>query len=92
MAGICRAVEIGGVACVTGGWRSAEHVIRVTLNAFQGCMHTGQRVTSELKVIELRSEPRIHRVAVLAGCGEAQGHVIDCGCTEILLMARIARR
>jgi hypothetical protein len=43
-----------------------------------------------LQVIELGIEPAVQRVAAGAICGEPKTDVIEDGCFEILLMARIA--
>lgn len=57
-------------------WRSFVPSAHVACRAIQGRVHPRQGEARNPQVIELRSQPRINRVALLALGREAAGHVV----------------
>lgn len=80
------------VAAITVRRRSFVNIIDMACDAGQSGMRPGQRIASVLEVVELRSEPTIHRMAAFARGGEAETLVVDDRRQEVLLMAGIAFR
>lgn len=68
-------VEILQMATGAGGASAGEVVIQVTGGAIDARMRTRQRKAGELGMIELRAQPAIHRVALLAIRGVANAGV-----------------
>ena len=88
-------VEIRHVAPDAGGWGANELVARVAGVAVERCMSSGQGEAGELQVVELRSHPVVHRVALFASRRQMQRDVINPGgfrIYEILLVAGEAHR
>jgi len=91
---IRRVLEIYGVLVAAKAIyrRSFELIADVACFTSQRCVHSGQRVSGVLQVVELRAEPTVHGVAALACGGKAQALVIDHRRQKILLMAGDAFR
>ena len=70
--GIVGSVEIRKVAANAGSGRRGEVVIRVTLRAIEARVRAGESEAGEFRVIELRSQPAVHGMALLAVAGEAE--------------------
>lgn len=64
----------------------------MTGRAGKRSVRPGQRVTGVFQMVKLGIEPAVHRVAALAGCGEAKPDVIDNRGQEVLLMAGVTGR
>ena len=83
-------VKVRHVAAVAGGGRIVEFPARVAGSAIERGVRARQREAGELRVIELRADPVVHRVARLAGRRQIQSDVVDSdrlGTNKVLLMA-----
>ncbi len=81
-------VEVCLVAPEARRRRALELVVEVAGLALQCSVHTGKRKPGHRKMIELGSEPAVHRVARFAR--DRKAGVIDDRCLEVLLMAVVA--
>ena len=81
-------VEVGLVASKASRRRALELVVDVAGRALQCGVHAGERKTCHRKMIELGSEPAVHRVARLTR--DRKAGVVDDRRLEVLLMAVVA--
>lgn len=86
---IVRAAVVFCMTAVTIGRRPFVLVADVAGDALERGMGPGQG-ESELRVVHLRAEESIHRVAFLAVRGEARGNVVRLGALVVLRVARHA--
>lgn len=85
--GIAGGGPILGMATQAIHWGALEAAAYVTGGAVQRGVHAGEGKAGEAQVIEFRSEPGIHAVALLAGSGKARGSVI--GIRGLLELRRV---
>ena len=86
---ICGRVESRQMASYAAGGRGGEFVVRVTLRAVQPGVRAGEGEAGEFRMIELRSHPSLHGVALLAVGGEIERRVAGVvGFLKVCGMAR----
>ena len=88
-------VEVRHVAAAAGCRRARELSSGVAGIAVQGRVRSHQRKARDRKMVELRPHPVVHRVTLVAACGELESDVIQPGGSrihEVPLMAGVARR
>jgi hypothetical protein len=89
---IVRLVEISQVAAYAGCGRSREFSAHVTGCAIERRVRARQGKASELQMVELRTHPVVHRVALLAARRQIQLNVVQAGSlrvNKVSLMARV---
>lgn len=91
--GICGRVKVLKVASDASRSRSAEVVVGMAGGAFQPRMRSGESEAREPGMVELRAQPAVHGMALLAVGGISNGGVAGIICLRIVGgMARITCR
>ena len=84
-------LKIWQVAADASGGSSRVFAARVTSHTIQGCVHSGERESRELRVIKSDALPVVDRMAILALRRESGGNVVGrSGLLERLLMTGVA--
>jgi hypothetical protein len=89
---ICRLLEVRQVAAGTCGGSPREFAADVAGSAFQRSVRSGQSKAGLLQMVELRIQPTVHPMALLAGSWEPAAYVAGLRILVILGMAGIALR